>query len=331
MTPAEFENLVEKNLIPAKFILFGDCDYLKSIFLNKLAERFINHELKPFNWDEFYCENLDEIDDVILALLSLPNFSSYRIVVLHNIERIKPSFRQRLKKLTIPETTILVFTSSSRDHSVGGLEELMVGFRNIDFSNPQGNELFAWVEYFFEENKKKVSRDVVQFLSESLPYDLFTVKNEIEKIIAYIGDKEVCTLDDVRRVFSGGREVTIYQYIRALRAKRDDDIISSAYELQTLGEGGVRFIYAVASELIKLLYVKLLKSEGATSNDCARELGVSSYFVSHLMRESDHFSLAELRELLDYLYFLELSFKSGELKEEYVPIMFSTKVVKRRL
>lgn len=331
MIPEEFEKVVEKNLVPSRFLLLGESDYLKNMFMRRLVERFLEVSLKPFNYDEFDGETVDDVDRLIMATLSIPNFSNFRVVVLRNPEELKSSFKERLNRIKIPETTIFVCVSGSNIERLDGLENFLLAFKVLEFPNPQENELVNWVEYFFKENKKRITKDASSFLAENLPCELYTVKSEIDKIITYTGEKEICEIDDVKQVFTGGREITIYRYLRALRAKQKDEIIRYAYELQSLGESGVRFIYSTGYELMKLLFVKLMRENGKTNNECAKELGISPYVVSHLAREADGFSLSELRELLDSLYSLELAFKRGEIKEPFIPTIFSARVVKEKV
>ncbi len=326
-TPAEFERFLAQNVKPGRFILSGNSDYLKDEFLHTLTLKLLNPELKPFNYDEFDGDELDDVERLIFATLMLPNFSEFRLVVLRNPEKMRGSDIVKLARIKVPTTTIFVIITMEKNEKLKEFGEFLEQFDIIRLDNPSESVLPAWIEYFFSRGGKKVSKEALKFLSSSLPCELYTVKNEIEKIVLYLGHKEICELDDAEKVFASGRERTIYQYLRALRAKNENELSTYSYELQMLNEGGVKFLYVVANELIKLLFTKLSESSRTSHDELAKTIGVSNEVLYYLAKDAKNFTLNELRELIDHLYSLELSFKRGELKDELIPAIFTAKVL----
>lgn len=327
MTPSEFGTLLKSLDTRGNFLIAGEEDWLKERFLARIIELVLAPETRDFNYCEFSAKELEGFEQLASAVYTLPTFSSRRIVILREPENLKPGDKEKLLKLTAPASTCFILISRETSLPLRGLKGLEKKFRSYLFPALKESEISSWLKYFLVKLEKDAAVPVLMYLAENLPPNLFTIRNEIEKLASFVGNKKFVTIEDASEIISG-REPTIYRFLQALRSRNEKESIELSLKLQTLGESGMYFIYAVANELLLLLKIKLLKELGKNPRAIASELKINPYVARQIISDADNFKTDELRSLISEIYNLEIMFKRGEIAERLIPTMFTSMLVK---
>ncbi len=112
------------------------------------------------------------------------------------------------------------------------------------------------------QEQKKLSADAAAFLAETSGGDLLKLKNEIVKLVAYVGEKPVISLEDCHAVCSVTPEALSWEFSGALAERNAAKAIAlipgivSTLEQNSSGKVELAIVGAVASEFKKLLTVK---------------------------------------------------------------------------
>ena len=85
----------------------------------------------------------------------------------------------------------------------------------LDFSGEKyrekGQRLAQFVRGYCENEKKRISQEIVDDLIEKSSKDMATLEKELEKVITYIGDRQEITFDDLQKIATTTNQSSIWQ------------------------------------------------------------------------------------------------------------------------
>jgi len=119
-------------------------------------------------------------------------------------------------------------------------------------------------ELALENGEKRMNDDAANFLAETIGGDAPRLKNEVDKLISYVGDARVITLEDCFQICSKGSETLAWAFSSALAERNPRkalDLIPGIIETMGQERGGsakpeIAIIAAVHSEFQRLLAIK---------------------------------------------------------------------------
>ena len=77
-------------------------------------------------------------------------------------------------------------------------------------------EQYLRIKTYFADNGIRAGEDALEYLSETLGADYSRVKNELEKLICYVGESKSVTLEDCRQACSRSSEAMSWDFANAL-------------------------------------------------------------------------------------------------------------------
>ncbi len=116
-----------------------------------------------------------------------------------------------IKKM--PKATILVLIAGKLDAKKNSLLKHIISVAEVKiFPELEEDALRQWIKKRIEEEGGRVSGEAIDLLIEIVGSDLWTMKSEIEKLLAYSLGQPI-TKNDVRQVGSYAREANIFAFI----------------------------------------------------------------------------------------------------------------------
>ena len=109
------------------------------------------------------------------------------------------------------------------------------------------------------KSRKTMDKDAYQVLYEMTGFDLRTFSNNLEKLIAYVGDRPNITRQDVEFVIKRTKKDPIYAFTNAIT---DKNIEKALFYLESLMSEGLKpirpeqIIVAITNQMRKLLVIK---------------------------------------------------------------------------
>lgn len=169
---------------------------------------------------------------------------------------------------------------------------------------------------FITSLKKKLDReglDIKQedldYLATLLNYDLSLAKQEVEKLIVYCKDKGFIGREDIDNLITSVSESNIFEFIE-LFIKADRRCVEVASKLIDKYLHPFQIQSVLFTQLEKVLYYKLLLSQGLEQDDIFGRLKVSTPIQkSNIQRYSKLLSADTLEKFILELYQLELDQK----------------------
>lgn len=157
--------------------------------------RFQGGELKP--------QALEE-------LLFSPSFFSETFVVIENAQELGAKAQELViafAKKPMAKVTLLVHVAAKSD--LGKYMEQVV-LPEVKPWDKQG-KIAEWIASYLKAQNIKVSPQVVAFIAATGTTDRFFLREELNKLIMYVGDKHEITMSDVKAISAFEHEETVWQ------------------------------------------------------------------------------------------------------------------------
>jgi DNA polymerase-3 subunit delta len=124
---------------------------------------------------------------------------------------------------------------------------------------------FQKIRNFCRDNSKNIDDDAVQYLAETLGSDSARLRNELEKLICYVGDKNFISFDDCKDICSRTPEALSWAFADALiekKPKKAIDTINTLMEQMRAGKSGYNSELAILSFAVKR-FQEIIKAKAA--------------------------------------------------------------------
>ncbi len=204
------KKISEDSVVPCYFF-YGDETFLASEFIDELKKDLISEEVREYNVERF---DLDENfwAEVIDLARTIPFFlSPWRIIVVDVAQGKNENLSSSEQKIledyfSSPSSrTVIVIVFSGKIKKTSSFFKF---FSSLSSSIVQSKELrslknkvlYSWMDKTLSSLGKRATQDAGRRLKEIAGNDLRRINNEIEKLITFVGEKDLIELDDVNQV-----------------------------------------------------------------------------------------------------------------------------------
>ncbi len=237
------------------YFFYGDDSYR----LKKTVEAFSKKFGSDDNLNTSLFEGDFDIEKIRSDVMSLPFLGKNRLVIIKNALSGKTVDTKKLigvldKK---PESTIILFIEDGQPDKRSALFKRLIMEKAREFGIMQGGELVKWIR---EETKKaggEIEPKAANILAGYFGGDLWQLKNEIEKLVAY--DKKV-TEETIEKLSIANINVKIFDLTDAITAKNKEKAFRVLGELLDSGENEMYILSMVQWQVRNLALVYSLKS-----------------------------------------------------------------------
>jgi DNA polymerase-3 subunit delta len=266
---------------------------------------------------------------------TIPFLAEKRLVVVEGLlERFEPSRKndqkkssrqaglvEEMKKIVaiakaVPPFTELVIIGGGVKMSNPLLSELSALTKVTSFPLLRQTQLGPWIENRVKQSGGNISLRAVKALARFVGNDLWTMANEVDKLIVYTAGRLIEEAD-VKMVVSYAREEKIYEMTDAVIEFRSG---AAQEALQQLLQQGVAPAYLLASlslQVRTLFLVREMRASGQSRHEIQQKLGrLTDFQMSKAWEQSEKCSPARLRELYHRLLETDISIKTGIMEGE---------------
>ncbi|MEF9952282.1 MAG: DNA polymerase III subunit delta [Clostridium sp.] len=271
--------------------------------------------------------NSISFDDIQNACETIPVMSDKKVVHIKSpsftFESLDSQAKALLKEVTeyakdIPEYTILLITSKDvidkgnsllkLANSIGTLVELKIPM--------YGKDLSLWIETFFKEKGKTISKSDIFYLSKEMTSSIDNMEIEINKLIDYIGSRDNVTRDDIDNIIHKTSESNIFKmtdYMYKRDAKNALDILDTIF-LQ--GEQFSKILFMIIRQFRILYNVRLLIDAGERDGDIIKKLKMQEFVYKGISKIIGQWDSQTIKSALEDALDTDYSIKSGRMQPE---------------
>lgn len=152
----------------------------------------------------------------------------------------------------------------------------------------------------------------INYLINYCSNDNLKILNELEKLKCYkLAEKEI-TIDDIEKVSIKSLDDNIFDFINAVISKNKTKAYQIYQELLYKGEEETKLVIMVADQIRLIYNCKVLLLDGFKKDDIASYLNVHPYKTKLAIESSFSYSEKELLNILNKLYEIDESIKTGK-------------------
>lgn len=305
---------IKKNEFSRVYLLYGQEDYLKLLYRDKLKAAIVAPE-DTMNYSYFEGKDLD-ITAVQSMADTVPFFSERRLLVLENSGLFKKQsdFADYIK--TLPETSILVFV----EHEVDKRNKLYKAVKKqgtvSEMNGLSEKDLKMWIATYLQRNGKKMTEQNILYLVQKVGADMKNLENEMEKLICYAAEDNVIQRDMIDDICVVQTEGKIFDMIDAIGMKNQDRALQLYYDLLAVREKPMSILFLLIRHFNILVQIKELAHAGISNGQIASKIGIPPFTVKKYAAQSKNFKVREIRTCLERCVEVEQQVKTGLLFDQ---------------
>ena len=297
------------------YLLHGEEDYLRNSYKKRLSDAVAP---KDDTMNRAVFTGKDVSTDSIMELSeTLPFLSDRRLILVEDSMLFKNAADDRFTEYVgnIPESTVIVFSESEVDSRKKLYKAVKKYGRIISCDSPSPDELVTWSGGMFSRSGKKVRRKTVEYLMERVGTDMNLLRNEVEKLISYSGDREEVTEEDVRKICPPNINSSIFAMIDDIAEGRQKKALERYYELILLKEAPMRILFLLSREFNLLLMAKELDKKNVTMGERAGIMKVPPFAVRKYNGAASNFTRQRILSAIDDCVNTENDIKKGRISD----------------
>ena len=297
------------------YLLVGQEHYLKNQFLLKLKASVSAKEKSGLDFDVLIA-GTPEINRISDYLDTLPLLAQYRIIVIKEADKL--SQREKdciLKRLENSSSKLSIVLETSSTKTTKFIKEASNNAKIINCNKLKIKDLYPWVKRELASYKKRITPDALSMLIETCGNNLFLLKNEIDKIVAFVGDKKDLKLSDIEPILGRGSSATVFKMVDMVIDKKPGNAIKLLNNLLNT-EKPNNILNLLSWQFRNILRVKEL-GKNPNSGRLSEIFKTNSFLAQKTIAQSKNFTMKEIEDKLVLILEADSSLKCGVYTPEH--------------
>ena len=131
---------------------------------------------------------------------TLPFFSDYRLIIVENSGLFKSANDLADYLPNMPDSTILLFVESEIDKRNRLYKYVNKSGYAVEMKPMNDREIKLWTVGILKQAGKQMRENTAEYFLGLIDNDMYHVKNELDKLIGFVGDREEITKEDVDEI-----------------------------------------------------------------------------------------------------------------------------------
>jgi DNA polymerase-3 subunit delta len=308
--------------IPNVLLLVGPEGYFRRRVISKIAKLLL-----PDGEDDVGLERLDaEVASPVHILDSAASGSllaGRRVIAVRGAEALKtkpgePAFDALEAYVKSPNpavTLILEAEELERRHPLWKLAGS--GAETIECDPLKGADLRGWITSYARERGYALPPPAASLVEELLGSDLMMIKNALDKVMLFCGERKQIEYEDLESSLSVAREHAIWEMTNAIGSRNAAAAISALGRLLDEGKHPLQISFSLQLQFRQLLMVKEMLDRRVPHEKVA-SIAKLGRWSDRLFRQARLFTAADLRSIHRWLFELEDSIKSAGVDERFL-------------
>ncbi|NLU10524.1 MAG: DNA polymerase III subunit delta [Tepidanaerobacter acetatoxydans] len=301
-----------KNLI----LFFGEEKLLIKEEVAKIKQKIVPKNLEAINFIPLDGKTVIE-EDILKACNIVPMMSAKKLVVVYDARFFESGKTNQedyfLNELEIiPDHTYLIFTATKADKRKKIFK--MIKSKGIvrEFNTLSLKDKALWVQQRIKLYGKSMDLKTAYFIAEYTE-DLYQTDSELRKIAAFLAEKQTVEQNDLSDIFYKSLEGNIFEMMDCIGLKKSTEAVEIINRLLEQGEKGIVILYMISKHVMNLITVKSM--QGLSFQEITEKSGLHPFVIRKAIKQSENFTLEELKKSLKLCQDLDMDIKKGRIKE----------------
>lgn len=324
MKHSEFFAALKKGEIGRCYLFEGEEEFTKYSALQSIRKMVAGGDFAEMN--DVRLSN-PAPDALIAAAETLPFLSDKRFIEVRDCAMLstgkskeydEDSAVKRLDEYMgqLPDTVCIVFYMRGKaDGRKKFYQVLKKKAQIVSFDPLDDKELAQWIAKTLGKAGKKISMAACQRLWFSAGRDLTLLNNEIGKLIAYAGEREEISEQDIDDICIKSTEYKVYDMADTLLSGQGKKALNMLNALLRDGEERLMLLSLLGRQCRQLRYAKAMAAKGAQAGEIAGKIGVPPFAVKKTLDLARNYTLVQLGNMAKLCLETEYQVKSGQLMD----------------
>lgn len=317
---------IKTNTFKQFYLFYGEEKYMILQMKDQLKRALISED-DTMNYSYFEGKKVDPTEIIELAK-TVPFFNDHRFIILDGTglgKKSDDSFIKGLKEIS--DTSVLLFIEDTIDKRSKIYKFLSKQGHAACFEPMKNKELSQWITLLLKKDEKQMSISTMNNFLYRCGSDMHTLKNELDKLISYVGDRKEITSYDLEQLTSSQTINQIFIMLDAIARKQRDKVLTLYYDLIELKESPFGILALLARQCNQMLQVKNLDDLGKDNGTISKEIKIPAFAVGKLKDQSKMFSIEVLLNMVEACAKIDELIKTGKINDrvgvELILIQFS--------
>ncbi|MDD5039622.1 MAG: DNA polymerase III subunit delta [Patescibacteria group bacterium] len=190
-----------------------------------------------------------------------------------------------------------------------------------EFPPLAGEQLNAWIRAAVRERGGRIAAPAVLELASLVGSDLWSASTNIDKLIAFCGQREIAAAD-VRTHVTGAFDENIFHFTDAIAARDAKRSMQLLHDQLDAGNHELYILTMLTRQFRILLQVREIIDQEPNYHTVATRLGIHPFVAQKAIRDARRFTLQELKTIYAQLLEIDLSIKTGRAEPRLLLDLF---------
>ena len=317
-----FFDEVKAGTVRNAYLFYGPEAYIRKSALTTLQKKLLTPGLEDMNCT--FMQN-PTAQQIVENCETLPMLGDWRLVIVQGLALLESGKAkdeaQESKTLVdyigrVPPSTCLVFECEAPDKRKKLCQTLMKLSGAVSFDALSDARLTQWMNQTLRPMKKRMDANTCAHLAFTSGRDLTMLNGELQKLAAYVGERETITAEDVEQIATHTAECTVFAMVDALVDGQAERAFSLLNVLLESGEQRIGVLALITRQYRQMLYAKDMQESRTPQAQMAKALGVPPFALSQLTRRAGRRTMAQLKKQLALCVNADFDIKRGAVREE---------------
>ena len=318
MTYEQLFRAIRAGDIRSAYVFYGPEAFVLNSALDALRARLLPEGFEALNQNLF--EGAAGVQELIDAAETLPLMGEKRLVVLRDWTALtgkgESADTERFIRWmeNMPETCCLVFVLTDAPDSRRKLTQALKARAEwVEFSLLSDADLYKWCAR--RVSPRAIEPDAVEQLAFMAGRSLTGLVQELDKLCAYVGERQSVTRADVEAVVTPSTECTVFQMIDCLMRGENGRAQLLLKNMLDNGETRVGTLAMLTRQLRMLTHIRLLRAQGMALSEIERRLSLNHYAAARAAGQAGRFSAEALQRGYQACVDTDYAIKSGRVRD----------------
>ena len=313
----EIKRQIKEKSFYKVYLLTGDEPYLVLQARHMLKKAMVK-EGDTMNYAAFTDGKVD-INTLQQLAFTYPFFSEKRVLLLDGtgiLKTGKDEFVNIMEKM--PETTCIVICEPEVDKRSKVFKWIKKNGYVAEFLKKNQTEkvLLRWIATLLGKEKKQIRENNALYFLQKTGDDMFQIKNETDKLIAYVGEREEITKADIDAIVSGEVQDKIFELVDAIANGNKTAALQYYNDLILLKEPPMHILFLIVRQYRILHIIANMRGLRKTDDAIAKTAGIPRFVIRKNEKQLRRYGEKTLEKCMEECIQIEEEIKTGRIGDQ---------------
>lgn len=302
------------------YLLYGTEEYLKLSYKKQFRAAFGGEEGMAYT---FY-DGAPDVQELIDLLNTIPftfGENAGRLVIISGSEWFKKPAPEKLLTYLedlehYPDTAHLMFIESEIDKRSKLYKLVQKNGFACELGEQDHAQLSRWAARYLMVAGKKIRNSTMELFLGKTGTSMDNIASEMEKLIAYTGEREIIEDADVETICSQNVEDRVFDMVSEMGLGHTQKALQYYRDLVTLQEAPMRLLHLMRRNFNQLLLTREAMDRDMSAQEAAAYVGVSSWIYRKLSDQARQYTRQGIEDYIRRFYEYDEAIKSGNLTDQ---------------